>query len=55
MVGPSVASIVMNLEPVLTVVLSIFLLGESFTWQQALGGGVILAGLYLLREGEAIQ
>ena len=53
LVGPSDASIVMNLEPVLTVVLSILLLGESFGWLQALGGGVILGGLYLLRKGES--
>ena len=54
-VGPSDASIVMNLEPVLTVVLSILLLGESFGWLQALGGGVILGGLYLLRKGESVH
>ena len=53
LVGPSDASIVMNLEPVLTVVLSILLLGESFGWLQALGGGVILGGLFLLRKGES--
>ena len=55
LVGPSDASIVMNLEPVLTVVLSILLLGESFGWLQALGGGVILGGLYLLRKGESVH
>ena len=55
LVGPSDASIVMNLEPVLTVVLSILLLGESFGWLQALGGGVILGGLFLLRKGESVH
>ena len=55
LVGPSDASIVMNLEPVLTVILSILLLGESFGWLQALGGGVILGGLYLLRKGESVN
>ena len=53
-VGPSDASIVMNLEPVLTVVLSVLLLGESFGWGQAIGGGVILGGLYILHRGESV-
>mgnify|MGYP003586364919 FL=1 len=52
-VGPSTASIVMNLEPVLTVVLSVALLGETFGWGQALGGGGILLGLYLLQRKES--
>ena len=52
LVGPSDASIVMNLEPVLTVVLSVLLLGESFGWAQAIGGGIILGGLYILHRGE---
>ena len=42
----------MNLEPVLTVVLSVLLLGESFGWAQAIGGGIILGGLYILHRGE---
>jgi drug/metabolite transporter (DMT)-like permease len=53
LVGPSDASIIMNLEPVLTVVLSVLLLGESFGWLQAAGGGIILAGLYILHRGES--
>jgi drug/metabolite transporter (DMT)-like permease len=53
LVGPSDASIVMNLEPVLTVVLSVLLLGESFGWAQALGGGILLGGLYILHQGES--
>ena len=52
-VGPSTASIVMNLEPVLTVVLSVLLLAESFSWGQAIGGGGILLGLYLLQRKES--
>jgi len=51
LVGPSDASIVMNLEPVLTVVLAVLLLGESFGWSQAAGGGIILTGLYILHRG----
>lgn len=52
-VGPSDASIVMNLEPVLTVILSVLLLSETFSWGQALGGGAILFGLYLLQRKES--
>lgn len=52
-VGPSTASIVMNLEPVLTVILSVLLLSETFSWGQALGGGGILLGLYLLQRKES--
>jgi drug/metabolite transporter (DMT)-like permease len=52
-VGPSTASIVMNLEPVLTVVLSVLLLSENFSWGQAIGGGGILLGLYLLQRKES--
>ena len=52
-VGPSTASIVMNLEPVLTVVLSVLLLAENFSWGQAIGGGGILLGLYLLQRKES--
>ena len=53
-VGPSTASIVMNLEPVLTVVLSVLLLSETFSLGQALGGGGILLGLYLLQRKEPV-
>ena len=52
-VGPSIASVVMNLEPVLTIVLSVIVLGESFGWGQAVGGAIILTGLYFLQRGRA--
>lgn len=54
LVGPSDASIVMNLEPVLTVALAMLLLGESFSWAQAAGGCIILGGLYILHQGESV-
>jgi drug/metabolite transporter (DMT)-like permease len=53
-VGPTDASIIMNLEPVLTVILSVLLLGESFGWAQAAGGAIILSGLYILHQGETM-
>lgn len=51
LVGPSNASIVMNLEPVLTVVLAVLFLGETLEWEQALGGGILLGGLCILHVG----
>ena len=51
--GPSDASIVMNLEPVLTVALSVLLLGESFGVLQGIGGAIIICGLYILHKGES--
>ena len=53
-VGPSDASIIMNLEPVLTVVFSVLLLGENFGWGQGIGGAIILGGLYILHRGESV-
>lgn len=53
-VGPSDASIVMNLEPVLTVVLSVMLLNETFGLMQALGGGLILLGIVWLNRKESL-
>ena len=51
--GPSDASVVMNLEPVLTVVLSVLLLEESFGAWQGVGGAIIICGLYILHKGES--
>ena len=52
-VGPSNASVVMNLEPVLTVVLAVLLLGEGFGALQGVGGAIIVCGLYILHKGES--
>jgi DME family drug/metabolite transporter len=47
-VPASVASIVATLEPVTAAALSFVLLGERFAPPQALGGGMIIAGVVLL-------
>jgi drug/metabolite transporter (DMT)-like permease len=51
--GPSNASIIMNVEPVLTVILSVVVLGETLEWMQGLGGLLIIAGLIFLQQAEA--
>lgn len=45
MLGPSQAACLRNLEPVVTVGLSITLLGESYGVWQLVGAGVVLAGI----------
>jgi len=48
-VGPTNASIISTLEPVITVLLSILLLGEKVTQVQVGGGIMILCGIILLQ------
>lgn len=48
-VGPANASIISIVEPVITVSISIVLLGEAITLQQTGGGLLILAGILLLQ------
>jgi drug/metabolite transporter (DMT)-like permease len=51
-VGPSVASIISTLEPVVTVTLAWFILGESLTAVQLAGGALVLgAAIWLARTG----
>ena len=45
LLGPSRAACLKNLEPVVTVGLSIVLLGESYGLLQLLGVGIVLAGI----------
>jgi len=47
--GASRASIVMTMEPVLTVFLAVFILKETLSWTQAAGFVSILAGVLILR------
>ena len=53
--GPSNASIIMNIEPVLTVILSVLVLGETLGWMQGLGGALIIGGLIFLQWAEAMK
>lgn len=54
--GAARASMLSTLEPVVTVILAALLLGEHVGLTQALGGGLILAGvLWLTRKGSGAQ
>jgi len=48
-VGPSEAAILSTFEPVVTVVLAFFVLGETLTPAQLAGGGLVLAAVVLLQ------
>ena len=48
--GAARAGLFLYLEPLATVSLAIPLLGESFTPMMALGGGLVLAGVYVAQE-----
>ncbi len=55
-VGPAVTSIVSTFEPVVTVVLAWFLLGESLTALQLAGGAIVLGcAASLARAGSERQ
>ena len=46
-IGPRIAGYMGNLFPVFGAALGILILGEAFEWFHAVGGAVILAGIYL--------
>jgi len=49
LIGPTNASIISMLEPLITVLLSVLLLGERVTAVQGLGGAVLLSGAVILQ------
>jgi len=49
LIGPTNASIISMLEPLITVLLSMLLLGERVTAVQGLGGAVLLSGAVILQ------
>lgn len=51
-IGPTDASLLSTLEPVVTVILAAVLLGESLPLLSLFGGGLILAAVILLTQGE---
>jgi drug/metabolite transporter (DMT)-like permease len=51
-IGPTDASVLSTLEPVVTVLLAALLLGEKLPLAALLGGGLILAAVVLLTQGE---
>ncbi|WP_258000255.1 DMT family transporter [Bacillus sp. Marseille-P3661] len=46
-IGPSKASIFLNLIPVFTVIGAILFLEETITWMQLIGGALVLCGVFL--------
>lgn len=53
MVGPSTASILLTVEPALTVVLAAIVLGERLGVFQLLGGGLVLSAVVLVQLGQS--
>jgi len=49
-IGPSLTAIISTFEPAATAVLGFFILGEALTAWQMAGGGIILAGVLVLRR-----
>jgi drug/metabolite transporter (DMT)-like permease len=54
-IGPTDASMLSTLEPVVTVLLAALLFQEKLQWVTLLGGGLILAAVILLTRGEPRQ
>lgn len=49
------SAMLMNLEPVITIMLAVLLLGEKLGVKQVLGAGLVLMGIYLItRQGKAV-
>jgi len=51
----SEASLYINLIPVFAVILAFLLLGESIGWNEVLGGGVILLGVFIAQSKASID
>jgi drug/metabolite transporter (DMT)-like permease len=54
-IGPTNAAMLSTLEPVVTVLLAAWLLGETLQPLSLVGGGLILVGVLLLTQGEFRQ
>jgi drug/metabolite transporter (DMT)-like permease len=48
-IGPSRASIISTIEPVVTVAAASLLLGERISWLQAAGGVLVIAAVIILQ------
>ena len=46
-IGAAPASTILNLEPVVTIIFAVLLLGELFNMQQVVGGAVVLIGILM--------
>ena len=52
-IDPANASMISTLEPVVTIMLAVFVLGEAMTIPKILGGIMILVAVVLLARSEA--
>ncbi len=53
--GPTKASILATVEPLVTVVLAFIAFGETLGWVQVLGGALVLGGVVVLQAGRPPQ
>jgi drug/metabolite transporter (DMT)-like permease len=51
--GASQVAAFLYLEPLVTLVVAAWLIGETVTWATLLGGAIILAGVWLVNQREA--
>ncbi len=51
---PTRAAIVMTMEPVFAALFAVWLGGEEFTWRVAVGGGLVLAAMYVVELRDAL-
>ena len=49
-VDPINTSSIMNQEPLATIPFAVVLLGEMLTWNQAIGGAIVLGGILLAQR-----
>ena len=47
-IGPVKASVLLNTEPIFTIVLSVMILGERLSLPQSLGAGLVVLGIILI-------
>jgi drug/metabolite transporter (DMT)-like permease len=46
--GPLKSSMLMNMEPILTIILAAILLGERLSSVQLIGAGLVIVGIFLI-------
>lgn len=54
-IGAAKAAIFINLVPIFTIIQSVLILGESFSWLKLLSGGIIIIGVYLASRPEVAK
>jgi drug/metabolite transporter (DMT)-like permease len=52
-IGPQSVAMISTLSPVVTIALAVWILGEPFTWADALGSALVLAGVGIYTLGDS--